>query len=130
MNRQCVVEHSDIDMVVYGDWPSLPMRTLARALEKNNIPSDMRIIDKARVMPTNQRRLAFKRSSLCATTCRSPSSNSVTPGRALMLTFASIRTRDQKMRRTLRYAHTEAAVANTRYVVAFLISYYAVGPTG
>lgn len=40
---------SDIDLVVTGRWPTLPLRTLANALQREGIPSKMTVIAKARV---------------------------------------------------------------------------------
>eukprot|EP00055_Hartaetosiga_balthica_P008064 m.28892 g.28892 ORF g.28892 m.28892 type:complete len:415 (+) comp6101_c0_seq1:42-1286(+) len=40
---------SDIDIVVHGSWPALPLNTLAHALENANIPDRMEVIAKARV---------------------------------------------------------------------------------
>jgi DNA polymerase sigma len=38
-----------VDIVILGNWSTLPLRTLAKALEEADIPSDMKVIDKARV---------------------------------------------------------------------------------
>lgn len=40
---------SDIDLVVTGRWPTLPLRTLANALNREGLPSKMTVIAKARV---------------------------------------------------------------------------------
>jgi non-canonical poly(A) RNA polymerase PAPD5/7 len=42
---------SDIDLVVFGKWERLPLWTLEKALQANNIaePSSIKVLDKASV---------------------------------------------------------------------------------
>eukprot|EP01147_Barroeca_monosierra_P006644 gene6645-9431_t len=40
---------SDIDMVIFGDWPVAPLQTLERSLKKANIPDKTEVIAHARV---------------------------------------------------------------------------------
>ena len=40
---------SDVDVVVIGEWPVLPLRTLASALKKHAVARNIKVIDKARV---------------------------------------------------------------------------------
>lgn len=40
---------SDVDMVVFGEWPTLPLKTLAAALERAKCTSRLKVIATARV---------------------------------------------------------------------------------
>ena len=43
--------YSDIDIVVFGEWDSLPLRTLEQQLIDNKIadPDSVKVLDKAKV---------------------------------------------------------------------------------
>ncbi|KAL5106356.1 Terminal nucleotidyltransferase 4B [Taenia crassiceps] len=40
---------SDVDIVIFGKWPQLPLGTLERALRENNFATDIKVLSKATV---------------------------------------------------------------------------------
>ncbi|KAH9281603.1 Non-canonical poly(A) RNA polymerase PAPD7 [Echinococcus granulosus] len=40
---------SDVDIVIFGKWPQLPLGTLERALKENNFATDIKVLSKATV---------------------------------------------------------------------------------
>ena len=61
--------HSDIDIVVFGNWERLPLWTLEQALTANKIAeaSSMKVLDKASVR--NGNKMIFVVKSLTQTCC-------------------------------------------------------------